>query len=422
MDHTVESIRQAIEAKLLQTSGQAPEDASLAEMYDAVAHTVRDDMMAYWASARRNWHRDQSKRVYYLSVEFLLGRALLNNLQALGLYEKYDAALKEMGFDLAALEEEEPEPGLGNGGLGRLAACFMDSLAAENIPAMGCGIRYEYGLFRQRITEEGQTERPDDWLRKGNNWEIPNYDQAVEVRFGGSIQEHWEEGGMKVTYSDYRSVLAVPYDMPVVGGDKGAGCTLRLWSAQAHERISMQHFAQGEYVKSAEERELAEVVSKILYPNDSHPAGKLLRLKQHYFFVSATMQYIVSNFKRWNPGLPISCLPDKAAVHINDTHPGLAIPELMRILMDEEGVSWDEAWDITYRTFSYTNHTVMAEALEKWPEDMFRTLLPRIYAILLAVDDRWSHIPVTCKRSTTAASSAAGRCAWPTCASPCPMR
>ncbi len=389
-EREVTRIQEASRNSQMLTSGQVLEDADPAELYQAVARAVRDEIMGRWAQARKERIEQGDKRVYYLSVEYLLGRALINNLMNLGLYEAYRRACEGLGLDLNAIEEMEAEPGLGNGGLGRLAACFLDSLATERLPAMGCGIRYEYGLFRQRIVDGGQREEPDDWLRLGNAWEIPRPEQAVEVRFGGRVEENWgADGKLRIDHREYRSVLAVPYDMPVVGYGAGATATLRLWSAQAPEGINMPHFAQGDYVKAAEERELAEVISKVLYPEDNHPAGKMLRLKQHYFFVSATMQYIVKTFKRRNPGVPLDRLPEQAAVHINDTHPSLAIPELMRILMDEEGIDWEGAWNIARATFSYTNHTIMAEALEKWPEEMFRTLLPRIHSIVKAIDGRF---------------------------------
>ncbi|MBQ3112245.1 MAG: glycogen/starch/alpha-glucan phosphorylase, partial [Firmicutes bacterium] len=317
-----------------------------------------------------------------------MGRSLVSNALNLLQTDLYQAALAELGLSLEKLESEaEPEAGLGNGGLGRLAACFMDSLATLNLPAMACGIRYEYGLFRQKIDEAGnQIETPDDWLQNGNAWEVPDMSQAMEVRFGGTIKEVWQENGLKIIHTDYQPVIAVPYDMPIAGYGGGAA-TLRLWSARAPQRLDMKTFQRGEYAQSAAHREWIEAISKVLYPEDNNHEGKMLRLRQHYFFTSASVQYIIRDFKQHYPDLPLTMLPEKAVIHINDTHPALAIPELMRILLDEEGLSWSQAYDVCRGTFAYTNHTVMSEALEKWPEDMMKELLPRVYAITRALNE-----------------------------------
>ena len=298
--------------------------------------------------------------------------------------------------------QEEPEPALGNGGLGRLAACFMDSLASLDLPAMGCSIRYEYGLFRQKIVDGQQVELPDYWLGNGNVWEMPVMEDACEVHFNGHVEMANENGRTVFRHVGYNTVEAVPYDMPLVGYDTSTVNSLRLWSARAPKRIDLSDFNHGHYVQASEEKELAEAISNILYPEDNHYEGKLLRLKQQYFFTSATLQYILKDFKKLN-GTNWSKLPEKVVIHINDTHPGLAIPELMRLLMDEEGLGWDEAQQIVSRTMAYTNHTIMAEALEKWPEDMVKSLLPRIYQILVEMNKRlcarlWNFFPGEAER------------------------
>ncbi len=380
-------IKKSIIGKLQRYDGCALEEATDQQIYKAVASTVRDQIMQQWMFEKEARRQRKSKRLYYLSIEFLMGRSLHNNMLNLCANDTYQAAFEELGLDLRKVLHEEPEPALGNGGLGRLAACFMDSLATLNLPAMGCSIRYEYGLFRQRIVDGQQVELPDSWLEHGNSWEIPALEDAVEVHFGGTVQEEWRGNRLRVSLTGAKTVIAVPYDMPVVGYGSKTVDSLRLWSARSPQRIDLASFGRGDYASAMEERELAEVISKVLYPEDNHYEGKMLRLKQHYFFTSASLQYAIKDFKRIH-GNDMRKLPDKVAIHINDTHPGLAIPELMRILVDEENLSWEVATDITQRTMAYTNHTIMAEALERWPEHMMKEVLPRIYSILQELNRR----------------------------------
>ena len=382
-----EAIKKAVIGKLQRYDGCSLEEATDQQIYKAVASTVRDQIMQRWMLEKETRRQHKNKRLYYLSIEFLMGRSLHNNMLNLCATEQYGRAFTELGLDMNRVLREEPEPALGNGGLGRLAACFMDSLATLNLPAMGCSIRYEYGLFRQRIVDGQQVELPDSWLERGNAWEIPMLEDAVEVRFGGSVHEEWEAGSLRVTVENSKTVIAIPYDMPVVGYDSKIVETLRLWSARSPQRLDLASFGRGDYARAIEERELAEVISKVLYPEDNHYEGKMLRLKQHYFFTSASLQYAIKDFKRMH-GSDMRLLPEKVAIHINDTHPGLAIPELMRILIDEERLAWEEASDITRRTIAYTNHTVMAEALERWPQNMVREVLPRIFGILEELNRR----------------------------------
>lgn len=385
-----EQIKSEVIGKLMRHYGRTLEDATEKQCYSAVALTVRDAIMDTWIRSKRARHRQGTKRLYYLSVEFLVGRSLASNLINLLKTDVYRDALSELGMNLEVVEAQEPDAGLGNGGLGRLAACFMDSLASLSLPAMGCSIRYEYGLFRQKIENGSQVEVPDNWLEAGSPWEIAVPDDQVEVRFGGTINERWENGRLNIDHHGYNTVIALPYDMPIVGYDCSSAASLRLWSAKAPTRIDMQAFNQGDYVRAMQEKELAEVISKVLYPEDNHAQGRELRLKQQYFFCSATVQYIIKDFKRRYPELPLTKLYEKAAIHINDTHPTLAIPELMRLLLDEEGLSWDQAWDVCKKTFAYTNHTIMAEALERWSEPMLRQLLPRVHAIIVAINQRYT--------------------------------
>ncbi len=358
--------------------------------------------MQKWMISREERKTINNKRLFYLSVEFLMGRSLYTNILNLVSLDAYKQALDELHIDVDKVLQEEPEPALGNGGLGRLAACFMDSLASLDLPAMGCSIRYEYGLFRQKIVDGQQVELPDYWLGNGNVWEMPVMEDACEVHFNGHVEMGNENGRTVFRHVGYNTVEAVPYDMPLVGYDTSTVNSLRLWSARAPKRIDLSDFNHGHYVQASEEKELAEAISNILYPEDNHYEGKLLRLKQQYFFTSATLQYILKDFKKLN-GTNWSKLPEKVVIHINDTHPGLAIPELMRLLMDEEGLGWDEAQQIVSRTMAYTNHTIMAEALEKWPEDMVKSLLPRIYQILVEMNKRlcarlWNFFPGEAER------------------------
>lgn len=397
-----DSIKASIIGKLQRYNGRTIKEASNGQIYRALASTVRDQIMQKWMISREERKTNNNKRLFYLSVEFLMGRSLYTNILNLVSLDAYKQALDELHIDVDKVLQEEPEPALGNGGLGRLAACFMDSLASLDLPAMGCSIRYEYGLFRQKIVDGQQVELPDYWLGNGNVWEMPVMEDACEVHFNGHVEMGNENGRTVFRHVGYNTVEAVPYDMPLVGYDTSTVNSLRLWSARAPKRIDLSDFNHGHYVQASEEKELAEAISNILYPEDNHYEGKLLRLKQQYFFTSATLQYILKDFKKLN-GTNWSKLPEKVVIHINDTHPGLAIPELMRLLMDEEGLGWDEAQQIVSRTMAYTNHTIMAEALEKWPEDMVKSLLPRIYQILVEMNKRlcarlWNFFPGEAER------------------------
>ena len=397
-----DSIKASIIGKLQRYNGRTIEEASNGQIYRALASTVRDQIMQKWMISCEERKTNNNKRLFYLSVEFLMGRSLYTNILNLVSLDAYKQALDELHIDVDKVLQEEPEPALGNGGLGRLAACFMDSLASLDLPAMGCSIRYEYGLFRQKIVDGQQVELPDYWLGNGNVWEMPVMEDACEVHFNGHVEMGNENGRTVFRHVGYNTVEAVPYDMPLVGYDTSTVNSLRLWSARAPKRIDLSDFNHGHYVQASEEKELAEAISNILYPEDNHYEGKLLRLKQQYFFTSATLQYILKDFKKLN-GTNWSKLPEKVVIHINDTHPGLAIPELMRLLMDEEGLGWDEAQQIVSRTMAYTNHTIMAEALEKWPEDMVKSLLPRIYQILVEMNKRlcarlWNFFPGEAER------------------------
>ena len=383
----VQKVRDAIVEKVRKQFALPIDEATPEQVYDAVGLCVRDDIMDSWIAGRTYTQRSGAKCLIYLSAEYLIGRLLTNNLINLGEYEEYSLALQELGYTLEEIEECESDPALGNGGLGRLAACFLDSLATMRLPAMGYGIRYEYGFFRQEIEDGKQVEIPDNWDVDGDVWETERNDRTFEVRFGGSVEECWShDGSLRVEYHDYQSVIAKPYDMPVVGYHSPYTGTLRLWAAVAPKQLDLVSFNRGDYENASAERELAESISKVLYPEDSHPRGKELRLRQQYFLVSATMQQVVDSHKRRNGDL--HNLPDLIAVQINDTHPTLAIPELIRILIDNEGFSWEEAVDIAERCFNYTNHTIMPEALEKWPASLMQRLLPRIYRIIETIDAR----------------------------------
>ena len=394
---TKDEIKDAIVSKLQRQFGCDVSDATDDQLYQALAMTVRDEVMERRALSRGERKRQQAKKLYYLSAEFLVGRAMHNNMVSLVNEKEYMQALDELGIDKTRIFEREPEPGLGNGGLGRLAACFLDSLSALKLPAMGCTIRYELGLFRQHISDGFQVELPDNWLERGNIWEICRLDQAVEVRFNGYVREYSEDGRMKYQLCDYNAVQAVPYDMPVLGYDSNMVNMLRTWSARAINPLNMQEFNRGQYVEASEDKELVETISKVLYPEDNHEKGKELRLKQQYFLSSASVQFAVRDFEK-TYGPRWEMLPDKVMFQVNDTHPGLAIPELMRVLIDEKGLGWDEAEAITRRCFAYTNHPVMQEALERWPERMVSMLIPRIYMILQEMNrrlcaDLWNHFP-----------------------------
>lgn len=382
-----EGIRQSIAGKLQRYYGVTVESASLQQLYKATASTVRDQIMQKWMISREKRADEQGKRLYYLSVEFLMGRSMNCNLINLCSQEDYRQALEGLGINPLSILAEEPEPALGNGGLGRLAACFLDSLSSLNIPSMGCTIRYEYGLFRQKIVDGQQVELPDTWLQNGNVWEIVASEDICQVQFGGDVRETVENGRTMFTLENAYTIDAVPYDMPVVGYDTDCVNTLRTWSARSREVFDLKSFGRGDYDHAMDEMKMAEVINKVLYPEDSHWEGKQLRMKQHYFFTSATLQYALKDFKR-QYGNNFDLLPEKVVFHINDTHPGLAIPELMRLLIDQEGLGWEEAESITRRCIAYTNHTVMQEALEHWPQDMVKQTLPRVYMILEELNRR----------------------------------
>lgn len=379
-------IKDAIETKLQGLFGVRIEQASKRQIYKAVAMVVRDQIMEKWAYSEEKVSEENGKQLYYMSMEFLMGRALSNNLINISRSEPFDAACRDLGIDLNEIKQVEADPGLGNGGLGRLAACFLDSLATSRLAGHGCGIRYEYGLFRQKIVDGYQTEVCDPWLEDGHIWEVEKPEEAAIVNFGGSVTR-WEDGGrVRFLHKDYQTVKAIPYDVPILGFDSPVINTLRLWGARSTKHIDMSLFNRGEYIRALADNNLAEVISQVLYPEDSHEQGKSLRLKQQYFFVSASIQSIVRKFK--NNGNSIENFADKTVIHINDTHPALAVPELMRVLL-EEGLSWDEAWAIARNTFAYTNHTIMHEALERWPVDLFRRLLPQIFAIVEEINERF---------------------------------
>lgn len=358
------------------------------DKYSALGSLIRDYASEYWMKTNKEYAEKNVKQVYYFSIEFLLGTLLGNNLVNLGLEQVCEEVLEELGCTLKELKAAEPDAGLGNGGLGRLAACFLDSMASLGIPGHGCGIRYKYGLFQQKIVDGYQVELPENWLREGNVWEMRKADKAVEVKFGGNIITENDGERLKFRHENYQSVLAVPYDTPIIGYSNETVNTLRLWSAENPEKdFDLTSFSKGDYMKAVEHKYSVEAISQVLYPDDSYAEGRRLRLKQQYFFVSAGLQSIVRTYKRSNAS--ILDFDEKVAIHINDTHPALAVPELMRILMDEEGLDWYTAWKITTNTISYTNHTILSEALEKWPIDMFREMLPRIYMIVEEINGRF---------------------------------
>ena len=374
--------------KLRHNYGRTPEDATRKQLYNAVALTVRDAIMEKWTVSKENFDRKKQKQLYYLSLEFMIGRALNNNILNLMKSGVYKEAIGSLGLTLGEIAEQENDAGLGNGGLGRLAACYMDSLSTLKIPATGCGILYEYGLFRQKIMDGYQIELPDPWLEDGNIWEIRYPDEQYEIHFGGNIREEWENGVIRLTHINYETVIATPHDIPVLGYDSEVVNRLRLWSARSPKHFDMGLFNSGDYHSASKEKNLAEALSKVLYPEDNHYTGKTLRLRQQYFFVSATVQWIVSDFKRLH-GANFFKMPDYVAIHINDTHPALAIPELMRILIDIEKLNWNDAWAITSDVFTYTNHTIMSEALECWPIAFFQQNLPRIFTIVNELNETY---------------------------------
>ena len=384
---TEKEVQLLIQGKLSRYFGVSPKEATVDQIYKAVVMSVRDILLEKRQQFHKVMKSKKGKRVYYLCMEFLLGRSLKNNVYNLGLQEEYEKALKSFNLTLDDLYEQEPDAGLGNGGLGRLAACFMDALATGNYPAMGYSIRYDYGLFKQKIVDGWQTELPDIWLPGVEVWLTQRSDKSCTVKFDGWVKEDWTENGLHVTYGGYKEVEAVAYDMMISGKDCEAVSVLRLWRARNISRFDMKLFSQGDYLRSMQEENEAEVISKVLYPADDHYEGKSLRLKQQYFLVSASLQNIINDHKhRYGP---LNLLPQQAAIHINDTHPALAIPELMRLLMDENGFTWDDAWNITTSVFAYTNHTVMPEALETWQEDLIARRLPRIHMILKEINRRF---------------------------------
>ena len=393
---TQQEAQQLIAGKLTRYFGVGPKEATREQVYKAVVMSVRDIMLEKRQQFHLKTKKEHAKRVYYLCMEFLMGRSLKNSVYNLGIREAIEGALKTYKIKLDDLYEEEPDAGLGNGGLGRLAACFLDGLATQNYPAMGFSICYQYGLFKQKIVDGWQIELPDVWLPGGDCWLTQRSDKQFIVRFDGELEEKWTDHGMETIYRDAKEIEATAYDMMVCGADSQAVSVLRLWRSRAVQNFDMKLFSQGNYAEVMREDSEAELISKVLYPSDNHYEGKSLRLKQQYFLVSASLQCIVSDHKRRYGTL--STLPQMAAIHINDTHPALSIPELMRILVDENFFDWDTAWKITTSTCAYTNHTVLAEALETWSEDLIARRLPRIYGILKEINrrfcaDLWNRYP-----------------------------
>ena len=380
--------KKEVEANVRMLFRRTIEEATSQQIYQAVAYSIKDEIIDNWIETHKEYAAQDKKMVYYMSMEFLMGRALGNNMINLTCYDGVREALEEMGFDLNVIEDQEPDAALGNGGLGRLAACFLDSLATLGYPAYGCGIRYRYGMFKQKIEDGYQVETPDNWLKNGNPFEIKRDEYAVEVKFGGYVDvEAGENGKPKFVQKGYQSVRAVPYDMPILGYGNHIVNTLRIWDAEAINNFNLDSFDKGEYQKAVEQENLARTICEVLYPNDNHMAGKELRLKQQYFFISASVQRAVQKYKETHDD--IRKFHEKVTFQLNDTHPTVAVAELMRILVDEEGLEWNEAWEITTKTCAYTNHTIMAEALEKWPIELFSRLLPRVYQIIEEINRRF---------------------------------
>ena len=365
------------------------EEATQEQIFQAVSYSVKDVIIDNWLATQKAYDEQDPKIVYYMSMEFLMGRALGNNLINLCAYGEVKEALEELGFDLNCIEDQEPDPALGNGGLGRLAACFLDSLATLNYAAYGCGIRYHYGMFKQKIQNGYQIEVPDNWLKNGYPFELRRPEYAKEVHFGGYVRVEYdpEKGGNKFIHEGYQAVKAIPYDMPITGYDNDVVNTLRIWDAEPIVDFELDSFDKGDYKKAVEQENLARNIVEVLYPNDNHYAGKELRLKQQYFFVSASLQAAIAKYKKKHDD--IHKLYEKVTFQMNDTHPTVAVAELMRILMDEEGLGWDEAWEVTRKSVAYTNHTIMSEALEKWPIELFSRLLPRVYQIIEEINHRF---------------------------------
>jgi len=364
------------------------EEATPQQIFQAVSYAIKDQIMDMWIETQETYEKEDPKMVYYMSMEFLMGRALGNSLINMRAYKAVQEACDEMGLDLNVVEDQEPDAALGNGGLGRLAACFLDSLATLGYPAYGCGIRYRYGMFKQEIKDGYQVEVPDNWLANGNPFELRRPEYAKTIKFGGYVDVHVDENGRGIfTQKDYQSVRAIPFDIPIVGYGNGIVNTLRIWDAEPVECFQLDAFDKGDYQRSVEQENLARNIVEVLYPNDNHYAGKELRLKQQYFFISASVQEAVEKYMRSHDD--IRKFHEKVTFQLNDTHPTVAIAELMRVLMDDHGLTWDEAWDVTTKTCAYTNHTIMSEALEKWPIELFSRLLPRIYQIVEEINRRF---------------------------------
>ena len=382
-----EKFKKELESNVRMLFRRNLDETTTQQIYQAVAYSVKDDIIDNWIETHKAYEKQDKKMVYYMSMEFLMGRALGNNMINLLCYDEVRETLEELGLDMNLIEDQEPDAALGNGGLGRLAACFLDSLATLGYPAYGCGIRYRYGMFKQKIENGYQVEVPDNWLKYGNPFEIKRDEYAVEVKFGGYVDVEMHNGRQKFVQKGYQSVRAVPYDMPIVGYGNHIVNTLRIWDAEAINNFNLDSFDKGEYEKAVEQENLARTICEVLYPNDNHMAGKELRLKQQYFFISASVQRAVAKYKQTHDD--IRKFHEKVTFQLNDTHPTVAVAELMRILVDEEGLEWDEAWEVTRKTCAYTNHTIMAEALEKWPIELFSRLLPRVYQIVEEINRRF---------------------------------
>ena len=382
-----EEFKKSVEYNVKNLFRKTIDDAKPNEAFQAVAYAIKDVIIDEWIATQKQYAKEDAKTLYYMSMEFLMGRALGNNIINIMAWDEVKEVLDEMGFDLNVLEDQEPDAALGNGGLGRLAACFLDSLATLGYPAYGCGIRYRYGMFKQKIEDGYQIEVPDEWLKDGNPFEVRRSEYATEVKFGGYVKTVWEDGREKFVQEGYQSVMAVPYDLPIVGYGNNVVNTLRIWDAQPINTFNLESFDKGDYQKAVEQENLAKNICEVLYPNDNHYAGKELRLKQQYFFISASVQRAVMKYKENHSD--VRRFYEKNVFQLNDTHPTVAVAELMRVLLDEEGLPWDVAWDVTTKTCAYTNHTIMSEALEKWPIDLFSRLLPRIYQIVEEINRRF---------------------------------
>ncbi len=382
-----EEFKKSVEYNVKNLFRKTIDDAKPNEAFQAVAYAIKDVIIDEWIATQKQYAKEDAKTLYYMSMEFLMGRALGNNIINIMAWDEVKEVLEEMGFDLNVLEDQEPDAALGNGGLGRLAACFLDSLATLGYPAYGCGIRYRYGMFKQKIEDGYQIEVPDEWLKDGNPFEVRRSEYATEVKFGGYVKTVWEDGREKFVQEGYQSVMAVPYDLPIVGYGNNVVNTLRIWDAQPINTFNLESFDKGDYQKAVEQENLAKNICEVLYPNDNHYAGKELRLKQQYFFISASVQRAVMKYKENHSD--VRKFYEKNVFQLNDTHPTVAVAELMRVLLDEEGLPWDVAWDVTTKTCAYTNHTIMSEALEKWPIDLFSRLLPRIYQIVEEINRRF---------------------------------